>query len=104
MSLFPDILKLAKNIPKEYRFDLGSQIIRSSFSIILNIAEGSGKFSDKELNRYFNISLGSVYETLAAIDVFRYNKIIGDKEFNDIYRRLSEISKQLTSFKKKLKT
>ncbi len=46
------ILKLIKKLPKEYRFELGSQVIKSALSVILNIAEGSGKGSDKELNRF----------------------------------------------------
>jgi len=53
------ILKLVHKLPNEYRFELGNQVVRSAFSIVLNIAEGSGKSSDKELNRFLNISLGS---------------------------------------------
>ena len=72
--LFTLILKLVRKLPKEYRFELGSQLIKSTFSVILNIAEGSGKTSDRELNRYFDISLGSLYEVLASVDVFKNNK------------------------------
>ena len=59
-ELFSLLLKVVKKLPKEYRFELGSQIIRAGLSIILNIAEGSGKSTDKKLNRYFDISLGSL--------------------------------------------
>lgn len=103
-ELMPIILKIVKNMPKEYRFELGSQIIRSAFSIILNIAEGSGKVSDKELNRFIEISLGSVNETLAASDVLKDNNLITAHEFKDIYGRLHSISSQLGGFKKKLIT
>jgi len=100
--LFSKILKLVNGLPREYRFELGSQVIRSSFSIILNIAEGSGKVSDRELNRFIEISLGSVNETLAALDVFRENQLITLEEFNEFYEALSSISSQLGGFKKKL--
>ena len=89
-------------MPKEYRFELGSQIIRSTLSIILNIAEGSGKISDKELNRFIEISLGSANETLAASDVLKDNNLITLDEFKNIYDRLYSISSQLGGFKKKL--
>ncbi len=95
------ILKLVKKMPKEYRYELGSQVIRSSYSVVLNIAEGSGKGSDVELNHFINISLGSLYETLAASDVLRYNKFITEDEFTDIVAR-AEISNRLGGFKKKL--
>ena len=52
-ELFSFVLKIVKKLPKEFRFELGSQIIRSAFSVTLNIAEGSGKASDKELNHFF---------------------------------------------------
>lgn len=102
-ELFSTILGLVKKLPNQYKYDLGNQIIRSSFSIILNIAEGSGKNSDKELNRFFNISLGSINETLAALDVMKDNKLITQKEFEDGYKKLEDLSNQLGGFKKKLK-
>ena len=103
-KLLTFILKIVKKLPREYRFELGSQIIRSVFSIILNIAEGSGKTSDKELNRYIEIALGSVNETLAALDVFKENGFITENEFNQGYKMLYSISNQLGGFKKKLRS
>ncbi len=96
------ILKLVKKLPKEFRYELGSQIIRSAFSVILNIAEGSGKISDKELNRFIDISLGSLYETLAATDSLRKNKLITENEFEETFGKIVSISNQLGGFKKKL--
>ena len=101
-ELFSFLLKFVKKLPKEYRFELGSQIIRSGLSIILNIAEGSGKSTDKELNRYFDISLGSLYEILAAIDVLKDNNLISNEEFDKLFKKIDEISNQLGGFKKKL--
>ncbi|MFH0890500.1 MAG: four helix bundle protein [Candidatus Liptonbacteria bacterium] len=101
-QLFSIILKTVKKLPKEYRFELGSQIVRSSLSIVLNIAEGSGKVSDKELNRFIEIALGSVSETLAGCDVIKEEGFISREEFQGIYVKLDSISNQLGGFKKKL--
>ena len=103
-ELFKIILKTVKKLPKEYRFELGSQIIRSAFSVILNIAEGSGKSSDKELNRYLDISLGSLYEMLASADVLEKNQLITKQKFNEIMDKVQNISNQLGGFKKRLAT
>ena len=81
-KLFSCILNIVQKLPREYRFELGSQILRSSFSILLNIAEGSGKNSDRELNRFIGIALGSVNETLAGIDDLKGNGFITELEFN----------------------
>src|SRR3989338_7877359 len=82
------VLVITKELPREYRFELGSQIIRSVFSVALNIAEGSGKTSDKELNRFLEIALGSAYETLAGIDVLKDNELITKEEFSEVYNQL----------------
>ena len=101
-ELFVLILNVVKKIPKEYRFELGSQLIRASLSILLNIAVGSGKSSDRELNRFIDISLGSLNETLAAIDVLKDTKLITESDFNKIFKLIDEISNQLGGFKKKI--
>lgn len=100
--LFTDILDLVKRIPKEYRFELGSQIIRSALSVTLNIAEGSGKASNKELSHYLNIALGSLYETVANIDTLKINHIIDQKECIAVHSKALNIAKQLGGFRKKL--
>ena len=101
-KVFKRILKIVGKMPKEFRFELGSQIIRSANSIILNIAEGSGKSSDKELNRFFNIALGSINETVANLDVLRENNFINSEEFDTLFLEIKGVSKQLGGFKKKL--
>jgi len=103
-ELFALILKIVKKLPKEYRFELGSQVIRSALSVSLNIAEGSGKCSDRELNRYINISLGSLNETLAVIDILYSNSFVTKDEFNEPFKRIDDISNQLGGFKKQLIT
>ena|SRR3989338_5263486 len=96
------ILKLVKKLPKEYRFELGSQIIRAAFSIALNIAEYTAKSSDRELNRYLEISLGSISELVAALDVLKNAPLITQEEFDSLFEKLNSISSQLGGFKKKL--
>ena len=102
-ELFRIILKIVSKLPQGLRYEVGNQITRSCLSIILNIAEGSGKNSDKELNRYFDIAIGSVNETLAGLDVLKDNKIISEELFNKLLLKCKEISKQLGGFKKQIK-
>lgn len=59
-------LFIKKNIlnmlPVEEKYDLRAQLSRASLSIPLNIAEGAGRFSEKEFAHFLNISLGSTNE------------------------------------------
>lgn len=95
-------VKLVNKFPQNIKFELGNQMLRSSLSIVLNIAEGSGKSSDAELNRFFNIAMGSLYETLAAIDLAKDNKLLTNEEFDMMYNKLVSIARQLGGFKKGL--
>ncbi len=101
-KLFSLLLKIVEKLPKEHRYDLGSQLLRSGSSVILNIAEGSGKQSEKELNRFIEIALGSLYETLANIDILKSNNFMSEKEFLATQEMITDICNQLGGFKKKL--
>lgn len=103
-KLFSDILSLVNKLPREFRFEMSAQLIRSCSSIALNIAEGSGKSSDKELNRFLNIAIGSLYETLACLDLLRSNNFITDSDFNENYLKIEGIGNQLGGFKRKIKS
>ncbi len=100
-ALFTILLKISSVLPKEYRFSLGEQLIRAGLSIVLNIAEGSGKHSAKETCRFFDIALGSAYEVLACCDSLRNNDLLGTKELLDIETRIDSICRQLGGLKKK---
>ena len=50
--------------------NLVDQFKRALTSAILNLAEGNGRTSAKERNRFFDISLASISETIACIDIF----------------------------------
>lgn len=102
-ELFSLVLKIVKDLPKEFRFEIGSQMIRAALSVALNIAEGSGKTTDKELNRFLNISLGSLYETIAALDAMKINGMINEKLYTSASDLTEQIASQLGGLKKKLK-
>jgi len=93
---------IVKRLPREYRFEIGSQIIRSSTSVALNIAEGSGKSSDKDFNHFLNISTGSLFETIAALDILRDNSLLVDAEFSEISLLAIKVASQLKGLKKSL--
>jgi len=94
---------IVRKLPKEYRFEVGSQIIRSSNSVALNIAEGSGKNSDKDFNHFLNIATGSLFETVAAIDILRDNKLVTEKDFVHTVELGHKITSQLGGLKQKLR-
>jgi len=97
------VVKLTAKFPKDFDY-LVRQVRRSSLSIILNIAEGSAKNSDKDFNRYLLNSLGSVNETLAGFEVAKDFNLVSVQEFDEIEKRAINIANQLGGFSKKLKS
>ena len=62
---------------------IADQIVRASESIVLNIAEGNGKFTPKDRCRYFDISRGSAMECAGCLDVLFAKKKITVSELGE---------------------
>ena len=83
---------MSKNKPEKYVKD---QLGRASFSIILNIAEGSGKSSTKDRKNYFIIARASVFECVAVIDVMQDDGKIDKETYQRNLQLADEISRML---------
>ena len=73
-------------------------------SIVLNIAEGSADSSDVEFARFLGMSVRSVYETVAGFDLALLYELI-DQSLNDkIERDAHDLVRQLSGFRKSLRS
>ncbi len=54
--------RLTSSFPSSERFELTSQMRRAGISITANIAEGYGRFSNKDREHFFVMAQGSIYE------------------------------------------
>ena len=95
------IVKITKSFPKDFDY-LTKQLRRASLSVVLNIAEGSAKNSDKDFRRYIGNSLGSLNETIAGCEVALVENLISAKDFNLCETLALNLTNQLGSFSKKL--
>lgn len=103
MALVTKIYYSTSKFPKEEIFGLTSQIRRSSISIPSNIAEGSGRESDKDFLRFLNISVGSLFEMQTQLEIAKNITYLNEEEFNNLYEDSREVERMLVSFIKKLK-
>ena len=97
MGVVKSVYVLTSKLPSDERFGLVSQINRSSVSIPSNIAEGSGRTSDKEFLHFLNISLSSSFELetqlLLSNDLFNV-------DVEEILTKIHELQKMIVGFKK----
>lgn len=92
-----------QKFPKHELYNLSSQFQRAADSISFNIAEGSAG-ADANFNRYLQIAWESVHESVCASTKARVRNYITFEEDEENRKRLTEISKMLTSLKKHLKS
>lgn len=94
LKCYEMLLKVAKAVPslvwKLPRGEgyLSDQFKRAIASSILNLAEGNGRSSTKDRNRFFDISLGSIAESISCIDIILAYGYISSAEANDASRQL----------------
>ncbi len=102
MDLVEEIYKLVKELPKDERFNLASQISRSAVSIPSNIAEGYRRGSDKSFRQFLLIAFGSSAELETQIELVKRLTIVPDFNFQKIDSLISDTMRLLNAFIKKL--
>lgn len=84
-SFIKEIYKVVDKLPRKEQFILGDQIKRAAISIVLNIAEGSDKKSDRDFTRYLRMSIGSINEVVTALYIALDLGYIKSNDFQKLY-------------------
>jgi len=71
------------------------QLDRASTSIPLNVAEGNGKFSDKDRARFLEMARGSALECAACLDVLLVRKLASEEQVVPAKEQLARIVQML---------
>lgn len=99
MVFAKEIFIITQSFPNEEKFGMISQMRRCATSIPSNIAEGSGRTTNKEFARFLDISLGSAYEietqVLLALD-FVY---VSPDDSQRLIGHINSIQRMLIGFK-----
>ena len=97
------VYRLTKKFPKEERFNLIDQMRRSATSIATNIAEGCGKYSQKDFVAYLQVSQGSSQEIEYLSILSNDLKYITVEEYDDLNSRINEVKAMLISLIQKVR-
>jgi four helix bundle protein len=95
-SIIQDSLK---TLPDNFYMSIKDQVKRSSISISSNIAEGSGRGTDKDYVRFLRIALSSSYELESQLALLKNSSNL---DCSNHESKLSEIQRQLRALIKYL--
>jgi four helix bundle protein len=101
MDLVERLYIWSRWLPKEEIYGLTSQIRRAAVSVPANVAEGSASKTDKGLNRYLTISLGSAFELETHLILVEklYPEVDGTEQ---LIEQVKLVQMKLVAFKRRL--
>ena len=103
VDLAEKITSLTEGFPKGRGY-LCDQLNRAVLSISLNIAEGNGRFSDKERQNFFRIARGSAFEYIPILEICRRKEHINKDTHKELIEQLERICKMLSGLIKSRKS
>jgi len=97
------IYKITSSFPDSEKFGIVNQLRRAYNSIGANIAEGSGRKSQVEKARFFEIAFSSLLEVIHFLRLSVKLGFVNDEELKEVFLLISEISNKLNALHKQVK-
>lgn len=94
---------LAEDLPSDERFGLRSQMTRAAVSIPLNIAEGSGRGTDKAYKQFLEYALGSAFELETLFLLLVKLKLDVKTDVDELIENVQEIQRMISGMIRRLK-
>ena len=98
LLLLKSAYKLAESLPPLERYNLADQLRRASLSVVLNIAEGYGRYHFADKLRFFYIARGSLDETLSAFIAAEVLNYCDDQLVDQKRARVHSIHRDLNGY------
>ena len=83
-------------------FAMTSQIRRAAISISSNIAEGSGRNSDKDFAHFLEQANGSLMETASIFYLALDENYVTESDLDPLFDRLETLAKRIASLNRSL--
>jgi four helix bundle protein len=93
MDLVVKVYQITKGFPREETYGLTNQLRRAAVSIPSNIAEGQGRHTAKEFQRFLAVAYGSLQETETQLMLSRRLGYIDEARETEILAHCSEVAR-----------
>jgi len=95
------IYSILDSFPQKENFALSAQIRRAAVSVPSNIAEASGRYSQKEQIHFIEFAYGSLMETICQMELAQDLGYIKE-EMSEVEEKATDISKMLSGWRRTL--
>jgi len=102
LDLIKAVYKILKKFPEDEKYDLVSQGKRAVVSIALNIAEGSGRHTDRDFSVFINRAITSLQEVDAVLKIGVELHYITENDYSQVAPLIKEEYYKLIAFDKAL--
>ncbi len=97
-----EVYRISSSFPGEERQGLSNQLRRAAVSIASNIAEGSGRFSNKEKAHFCEIAYGSLMEVICQLTLAIDLGLTTLNELDRLRPIFEELGRQLCAYRRSM--
>lgn len=99
MAFTNSVYDVLQAFPTEERFELASQLRRSSNSIAANLAEGASRRSDREKLRYIEQAYGSLMESVSHLRLAQMRGYISNDAYGTVYAESERLGRRMSGLR-----
>jgi four helix bundle protein len=103
VDLVVEVYKATERFPKEEKYGLTSQIRRAAVSVPANIAEGAGRYSQKEFAHFVSNAQGSASELETELIIAHRLGYLSEALFIQLITDLERIGRLITGLTRRIR-
>ncbi|MDQ3667355.1 MAG: four helix bundle protein [Acidobacteriota bacterium] len=103
VDLVVEVYKATERFPKEEKYGLTSQIRRAAVSVPANIAEGAGRYSQKEFAHFLSNAQGSTSELETELIIAHRLGYLSETMFSQLITDLERIGRLITGLSRRIR-
>ena len=97
-----NVYALTKSFPAAEQHGLTNQLQRAAISVPSNIAEGMGRFSQRERIHFLEIALGSLMEVMCQLEIAEMLGYVNKSQLDAMEQLLLQATRMLTKLRKNI--
>ncbi len=87
--------EIVESLPRGHA-ERGDQLVRAAESVVRNIAEGAGRWSQGDGSKHYKIARGEAMESASSLDVLKLRKLIAPQRYDRGIELLEGVVAMLT--------